>query len=110
MVLALPTPELEAWHVAGFEPESDEERARLEACRAELGFDPRMRSAALTSTRAGSRADAKRVLARLTDDDEDRKSRCVDSAVAHADARGRDNGLAAFLDDVGTTLARVFRG
>lgn len=40
MCLALPDPEMEAWKIAVFEPESTDEEARLAALRRDLGFDP----------------------------------------------------------------------
>lgn len=61
IVLALPDPEAEAWIIALFRPATDEDRARHEGLRRELGFDPiREPHRLLSTTRVGDR-DPKRV-------------------------------------------------
>jgi hypothetical protein len=104
-------PELEAWLVAGFEPESDAERTRLATERATLGFDPVSRSHELSSTADVSKRDTKQVLARLlADDDHDRRERCATRALHEAASVGQHNGLDAFVSDVRAQLVPLVKG
>jgi hypothetical protein len=73
-LLATPLPESEAWIVAGFEPEDDEERARLTAVKKNLGFDPTERPHEL---RHHGPKDSKPVLEALTGGDVDREDCCL---------------------------------
>lgn len=109
VVLATPQPEIEAWLVAGFEPAADDERARLDALRSELSFNPTTASHRLTSHPNDASTDAKRVLAKLVDDDDERGMACLDDRE-RLRARGTNNGLAAFLDEVEQRIVPRFGG
>lgn len=96
----LPHPEVEAWHVAGFEPKDKDEHDRLEAVRSQLGFSPPLVPHQLTSTSHGAKTDAKRVLSHLVADDHDRKNDCLDAPLEKLRERGASCGLAKFIDGV----------
>lgn len=107
VVVAAPQPEIEAWHVAGYAPQSPDEHRRLAACRARLSFDPTLQSERLTSHPNDALTDAKRVLTDLCIDDPDRRQRClIDRSLLRE--RGRSNGLAAFLAEVDRTIVPIF--
>lgn len=61
VVLALPDPEIEAWLVALFASRNEEDSARLDALRRDLGTDPTRAPHRLLSTTRASPRDAKRV-------------------------------------------------
>jgi hypothetical protein len=91
----------EAWILSGFDPEDDDEHARLRATRQRLGLDPR--------TRSHDVSDPKRALHELTAGDRARERRCwVDPSLPTLRERGVENGLAAYLDDVRDRLAGLF--
>lgn len=106
-VVALADPEREAWVAAGFDPKDDDERARLEACRRELGFHPNEHPERLTARRANDKADSKRTLDALGVSDE-RERECLRIADADRRAlllrRGAACGLADWIRDVETKL------
>ncbi|WP_437715080.1 hypothetical protein WMF45_00860 [Sorangium sp. So ce448] len=52
IVLAYPEPEIEAWYIAGFEPATEDERARAEEQKLQLGFSPLVRTARSIADRA----------------------------------------------------------
>lgn len=110
VVLALPEPESEAWFVCGFEPRDSEERARLDALKRELSFDPTMRPTRLTARPNDAPTDAKKVLARLTASDPDRQRACIAGGLAELAERGRQIGLEQFLDDLRRHLLAHFPG
>lgn len=99
VVIAAPEPEIEAWHVAGFEPETAKERETLEALRRALSFDPTRESHRLTSHPNDAATDAKRVLAALCDGDRDRRRLCI-GEPGRLRRRGASNGLTSFLEEV----------
>ena len=107
IVSAVPEPEIEAWHVAGFEPVNDAERTALAQVRADLSFDPRTESHRLTSQPNDADTDAKRVLARLCGGDADREAACLGDP-ARLRSRGRANGTADFLDEVDRHITPLF--
>jgi len=108
IVIGLAVVERESWVLAGFDPadDDDEETARHAAERRTLGFDPRMRSEELTACKddAAPRS-PKRVLAVLCPTAK-REARCWrETPLATLRARGTNNGLAAYLDEVRARLA-----
>ena len=107
IVVAMPEPEIEAWHVAGFEPGNEAEHATLARVRADLSFDPRIESHKLTSQPNDAATDAKRVLARLCGSDTDREAACLDDHDRLRD-RGAANGAADFLAEVEELLVPCF--
>ncbi len=94
MVRAIASQEVEAWFVAGFDPADSEDRRTLANASSELGFDPRDQSERLTG---GTARDAKKLLAKLTRDDDDRRARCLESPLDVMERRGAGNGLGRFL-------------
>lgn len=101
IVVGIVDPEREAWVLAGFEPESDDERERLEAVRKELGFHPCESAHSLYAKHDHDKRSAKRVLNELTGDDREREARCWTHApLDRLRARGDRTGLSDFLRDV----------
>lgn len=105
IILAYPEPEVEAWYIAGFEPATEDERARAEEIKQRLRFSPMDQPERLKSTVAGADADAKKVLAALTADDPDgRRADCLETSLDGLRRRGERCGLAAFLEAVETEI------
>lgn len=102
---------LECWVLAGFTPETKQEKAELAALRKNLGFSPTERSEQLDASDEGAKRSPKRVLRCLTDDDREREARCwTDADLEVLRVRGQRNGLAAFLAEVSETLRPIFVG
>lgn len=78
ILLATPHQDAEAWFVAGFVPESDGERRRLQERTHELGFPPHDNPERLTAHPNDARTDAKRVLRILVFDDDASRSPSLD--------------------------------
>jgi hypothetical protein len=105
VVLGCADPTREAWVLAGFEPENDEERARLADLRRDLGFSPCEQAHRLSAKKEAAKKSPKRVLAKLTSGDRDREERCwTDTPLTTLRTRGQQSGLRAFLDEVGERL------
>jgi len=106
VVIGLAVVVRESWVLAGFDPADEEETARHAAERQTLGFDPRMKSEELTVRNDSSAPGSpKRVLAVLCPTAE-REARCWrETPLATLRARGANNGLAAYLDEVRARLA-----
>lgn len=107
VIVALCRPEVEAWFVAGFDPEDAAEHKRLNEERQQLGFSPPREPHRLNSKHDSDPKDAKAVLARLCGDDPDRRTRCLEAPIAVLRERGTTCGLADFLTAVHTDLAPV---
>lgn len=65
ILVAMPHQDLETWLVLGFAPEDEQERARLEAVKGAISFDPTRAPERLTAKPNDAATDAKRVLNRL---------------------------------------------
>ncbi len=104
VVLALPEPETEAWHLALVR--DDEVRARAAAMK--LGFDPCREPHRLTSTASGHPADAKTVSDELLGVGDRRAllDGCEWAQLTAESARGC--GLSAFAEAVDAALERLF--
>lgn len=101
IVIGWADPMREAWVLAGFEPETDDERERLEALRKELGFHPCEEAHALGAKDEQAKRSPKRVLSKLTGDDHERETRCWTAApLDRLRDRGERTGLRAFLVDL----------
>ena len=103
VVIGIAVLEREAWILSGFDPdlEDEVEAASLRAARKRLGLDPRAKSHEIR--------DPKRALRELTDGDPARERRCwFDTSLPTLRERGRDNGLAEYLDDVAARLSPLF--
>lgn len=111
VVLATPHPKRECWVLAGFEPETDDEKAALADLRSELGFDPRDRAHRLTAEGLKGKRNAKTVLARLTSSEGEREERCwLEAAIAILRERGRSSRLATYLDEIEGRLIPLLAG
>ena len=99
VIVAVPQPEREAWHIAGFEPVDNHEHDRLKELTKELGSDPRTNSHTLKHGRDNAKRNAKRILDILTDNDHEREQECLShSSVQTLCERGGKNGLVEFVD------------
>ncbi|HEY0190131.1 MAG TPA: hypothetical protein VGC42_03360 [Kofleriaceae bacterium] len=107
VVIATPQPEIEAWVASGFVARDDEKQRLRQLC-SELSFDPTLQSHRLTSHPNDAPRDAKRVLRRLCEGDEDRELACLADRVLLR-RRGEHNWLPALLDEVDERLVPVFR-
>jgi hypothetical protein len=107
IVVGLAVVERECWVVSGFEPRDGGETSRLDAERAALGFDPRLRSHQLTACKDDNATrSAKRVLRPLSGEDRHRERCCwTDVQLALLRERGGENGLAAYLQEIRDRLA-----
>lgn len=114
VVLGIAHPEREAWVLAGFEPRTPEERARLEGLRSELGFNPCEQGFRLTSMLPSDKKDAKGTLNHLTTGERSRRDRereltCVrETDLETLKARGKGIGLSDFLAELRDRLAPCF--
>jgi hypothetical protein len=91
----------EAWVLAGFEPESDEEAARLEETRRELGFCPCEDAHLLDAVRENAKGSPKRVVRHLIAKNGVREERCwTEAPLERLKARGEASGLRAFLAEI----------
>lgn len=98
IVIGLAHPKREAWALAGFDPQTPDEHARLKTLRSELGHDPCSHSHELNARTPGSKRDAKRVLAHLTNASLEREATCWQTTpLARLHAHGEANGLSAYL-------------
>jgi hypothetical protein len=109
IVIGLAVVERECWVISGFDPQDEDESARLETERQTLGFDPRHRSHELTACKDDQATRSpKRVLRTLCGDDRDRERHCwVGVLLDVLRDRGGENGLAAYLIEVRDRLARL---
>lgn len=111
VVLATPDPKLESWILAGFEPETENEKRILKKEHQALGFDPRAQAERLRGgpQRADLARDSKRILRRLLSGSGEaeihRREACW--RITPMDTlrnRGAETGLPQFLDAVQTDL------
>ncbi|HEX8440082.1 hypothetical protein [Archangium sp.] len=116
IVIGCSDPMREAWVLAGFEPETDAERARLAAMRQELGFNPCDKAHQLDAKKDAKRS-PKRVLKALTASEHDtageheREVRCwTEAPLVRLRARGMHSGLTAFLDEAAESLVPRLSG
>jgi hypothetical protein len=109
IILGCPDPMREAWVLAGFDPETDSEKARLMELRQELGFSPCHEAHRLSAKKEQARRSPKRVLRVLTEGEHEREARCWRvTPLETLRTRGKGSGLAAFLDDVASELIPLF--
>lgn len=102
-VVALADPEREAWVLAGFEPEDEDEEAALYACRTDLGYAPHEHAHRLTAGSGAAKDDSKRVLGALCTTQE-RERICLRIPDHERRAvlltRGANSGLATWITHV----------
>lgn len=97
IVIGVAIPEREAWHLCGYEPESDAEHQHLANERKRLGFDPTRKPHEL---RGDGKRSAKVCLDTLTEASYEREAACLDAPLEQLRERGEACGLAPFLDEV----------
>jgi hypothetical protein len=98
----------ECWVLAGFEPVTPDETARLSAIRNELSFDPRTEAHRLNGKKGEPRC-PKRVLRELTRDDPVREARCWrEPPLEVLRNRGQTTGLADYLEEVRDRIVPLF--
>lgn len=107
VIAALCRPEVEAWQIAGFDPEDAAEHSRLAAERKRLGFSPAHDPHLLRSKNSDDPKDAKTVLERLCGADHERRKRCLEVPLAVLVTRGHKCGIADFIAAVRTELVPV---
>lgn len=108
----IPHPELEAWLLNGFEPQNEEEQARLTKQKKTLGCDPRVASNTL---KAGAqfaqgqpvKRNVKNIIDALTDKDAvtpeqnyARRADCYKTELTTLRTRGQASGLQRYLIEV----------
>lgn len=109
-IAALAAPEIEAWHLCGFEPLDREEQEAVARATASLGFDPTHQPSRLTARSKDPRS-AKSVLAALVGQGgASRRTSCLEHPLAALRARDPETGLAAFLDRVRRVLVPAVFG
>jgi hypothetical protein len=112
IVIGLAKPEREAWVLAGYVPENDEEKDLLQKQRQTLGFDPCERSEELMagSDNAAKRS-PKRVLHALTSGSANREEQCwAQTPLELLRRRGAENGLQAYLAEVQSRIVPLLTG
>lgn len=109
VVLGVAHTKRECWVLAGFEPRGSHEEEALSRLRDELKFDPRISGERLTGP-AGALHNAKRVHSALgLRDDRDREEACwMGTDLSVLADRGRNTGLADFLQEVRERLVPLF--
>jgi len=102
-VVALAEPEREAWVLAGFDPEDEDEEAALHACRTDLGYAPHEHAHRLSAGSGEATDDSKRVLGALCATAE-RERLCLRIPDHERRTvlvkRGKDSGLATWITHV----------
>lgn len=101
IVLGCARAKREAWVLCGFEPENDDEHARLNELRQELGFQPHEHAYRLDAKDEQAKRSAKRVLRQLTGDDRGREEQCwKETPLDTLRARGELTGLRDYLEEL----------
>ena len=72
----------------------------------ELSYDPTSQSHRLSASRGHLAADAKRVLRKLSGDDDERRDQCLDLSLDELAGRGHQNGLADCIAELREVLPR----
>ncbi|KAF5417701.1 MAG: hypothetical protein C5S48_00020 [Candidatus Methanogaster sp.] len=109
IVVGLAITKRECWVLAGFDPQDDDERNRLQTMRSELGFSPTRDSHRLGAKHEKDKKNAKRVLSQLTNDDHSRQKLCWrETPLSTLRENGSQNGLADFLDELEERYVPLF--
>ena len=110
VVIGLATIEHEAWVLAGFSPQHEQEQTLLDAERQTLGFHPHEQSHRLTAGKDdNAKLSPKRVLKVLIVGNKNRELLCwTQTPLAILRERGTSNGLSHYLDEVRTRLTPLF--
>lgn len=110
VVIGFAIVERESWVLAGFVPRDDDEKRRLLDERKHLGFNPCEASHKLSACKDDkAKKNPKRVLSTLCAEDRERERQCWrETSLETLKARGEENGLVAFLNEVRSRLATQF--
>ncbi|MCB9688206.1 MAG: hypothetical protein H6738_17475 [Alphaproteobacteria bacterium] len=109
-VLALADPESEAWRIATWTPDDDDDRRAQLAERERLGFDPILAPHRLTSGRSTNKRDCKKVLENLCAHGRSAADRWETLDKSQLSGIGPTCGLARFVEDVFAVLVPVVGG
>lgn len=105
---ALAVPELEAWLISAWAPETPDEETRHARIRQRLGFDPVTCAHQLTAKRAHHPKDAKRVLRELCTSGRLPDDRWATLHVERLTQLGQHTGLATFIAEIDDALLPLF--
>jgi hypothetical protein len=109
IVIGLAHPMREAWVLAGYEPQNDNERTGLKELRQETGFQPHEAAQNLTAKHDHDQNSAKRVLRKLTGGNQEREAKCWENPdLAKLKTRGAGTGLAEYLHEVEERIVPLF--
>lgn len=106
LVLAAPDPTSEAWYVAGFQPQSDEQHSQANGPGVGLQFSPVRESTRLRSGREHAPQSAKRVFGKLFGKDADAALAALRHAAKEAAAGRGPERLRAFVAEVPELVAK----
>lgn len=111
VIIGVAEPKRECWVLAGFEPRTEDETARVEEERKRLSFHPIQDAHQLTAREHGAKKDAKKVLEALTRGDAERERLCLEETPLETlSSLGLKTGLAAYLQEVRGQLVPVLGG
>jgi hypothetical protein len=111
VLIGVAEPKRECWVLAGFDPKSSEETARLESSERRLSFHPVREAHRLDAREHGAKNDAKRALEELTQGDKERERACLEETPLTAlEERGGNTGLTEYLKEVRARLVPVLSG
>lgn len=111
IVIGLCHPKRECWVLAGFVPESKNERNALASLISTLSFDPCQKADRLNDRHDHEKRSAKRVLQELTAGDFERERRCwCETGLKILRSKGAATGLSEFIDEVRDRLCRLLPG
>jgi hypothetical protein len=96
---ALADPEIEAWSLAVWQPETEVEHTALATERQTLGFDPTQSPERLSAGRSHHKSNAKRVLGALTASGRPLRDRWAEVALDQVLAHPSSCGLSAFAQE-----------
>jgi hypothetical protein len=108
VVIGVAESKRECWVLAGFNPRSPEETARLDALERRLSFHPVREAHRLDAREHGAKNDAKSALEELTQGDEERERACLEETpLAVLEERGGKTGLTEYLREVRERLVSL---
>ena len=112
VIVGVAHPKREAWVLAGFQPRNQAESDRLQKLQKRLSTDPIRKSHELDAREHGAKTDIKRALGELIQEgDEDRELQCLrETEFEVLEQMGKDNGLAAYLDELRQRLVPILSG
>ncbi len=112
IVIGIAIIERESWVVSGFQAQNAAETERLLAETQNLGWDPCLKSHALTAGKDdGALRSPKRVLTSLVGTDGERQRACwMDTPLQTLRERGTENGLANYLAEIANRLVPLITG